>query len=120
MAPKRIVSLCPSITETLVAIGGYSRLVGVTRSCVRPKGMLWKVPRIGGTKNPDLPRILDLRPDLVFANEEENRIEDVRALEAEGIAVDVTFPKRVADVPAARADMVADVMLGILKESYLQ
>jgi ABC-type Fe3+-hydroxamate transport system substrate-binding protein len=101
MAPGRLVSLCPSITETLVAIGGYPRLVGATRYCVRPKGMLWKVPKIGGTKNPDIPRILDLRPDLVFANEEENRIEDVRALEARGIAVDVTFPKRVSEVPHA-------------------
>lgn len=101
MALDRIVSLCPSITETLVAIGGYPRLVGITRYCVRPKGMLWKVPKIGGTKNPDVSRILDLRPDLVFANQEENRIEDVRALEAKGIAVDVTFPTRVAEVPPA-------------------
>jgi ABC-type Fe3+-hydroxamate transport system substrate-binding protein len=99
--PARIVSLCPSITETLVAIGAYRRLVGVTRYCVRPKGMLWGVPKIGGTKNPDVARILDLKPDLVFANEEENRLEDVRALEAQGIAVDVTFPRRVEEVPAA-------------------
>ena len=96
-----MVSLCPSITETLVAIGGLSRLVAATRYCVRPQGLLWGLPRIGGTKDPDLNRILDLRPDLVFANEEENRIEDVEALRAEGIDVDVSFPRRVADVPAA-------------------
>jgi iron complex transport system substrate-binding protein len=99
--PARVVSLCPSITETLVAIGGLSRLVAATRYCVRPQGLLWGLPRIGGTKNPDLPRIRDLRPDLVFANEEENRLEDVEALRAEGIEVDVSFPRRVADVPAA-------------------
>jgi ABC-type hemin transport system substrate-binding protein len=48
----RVVSLCPSITETLVAIGGLRSLAGVTRYCTRPKGMLWGVPRIGGTKTP--------------------------------------------------------------------
>jgi ABC-type Fe3+-hydroxamate transport system substrate-binding protein len=101
MPPRRIVSLCPSITETLVAIGGRSRLVGVTRFCVRPKGMLWGLPQIGGTKNPEVPRILDLKPDLVFANEEENRREDIRALEEAGIEVNVTFPKAVAQVPGA-------------------
>ncbi len=98
--PARVVSLCPSITETLVAIGGRSRLVAATRYCVRPQG-LWGLPRIGGTKNPDVSRILDLEPDLVFANEEENRREDVEALRAEGIEVDVSFPRRVADVPVA-------------------
>ncbi len=101
MVPQRVVSLCPSITETLVAIGGYQRLVAATRYCVRPKGMLWGLPRIGGTKNPDIPRILALKPDLVFANEEENRLEDVEALHAAGIEVDITFPKTVADVPGA-------------------
>ena len=82
-----------------MAIGGLKRLVAATRYCVRPKGMLWGLPRIGGTKNPDVGRILALKPDLVFANEEENRIEDVRALEEAGIDVDVTFSKTVSDVP---------------------
>lgn len=99
MPPKRIVSLCPSITETLVAIGAYRLLVAATRFCVRPEGMLWGLPRIGGTKNPDIARILDLAPDLVFANAEENRREDVAALEAAGIEVDVSLPRTVADVP---------------------
>jgi iron complex transport system substrate-binding protein len=100
-APRRIVSLCPSITETIVALGGLKRLVAATRFCVRPQGLLWGLPRIGGTKDPRISQILDLKPDLVFANEEENRLEDVRALEAAGIPVDVTFPKSVAEVPAA-------------------
>ncbi|MFY9549788.1 MAG: helical backbone metal receptor [Thermoanaerobaculia bacterium] len=101
MAPMRVISLCPSITETIVAIGGLKSLAGVTRYCTRPKGMLWGLPRVGGTKSPDLARILDLKPDLVFANAEENRREDVEALRAEGIQVDVTLPKRVAEVPDA-------------------
>jgi ABC-type Fe3+-hydroxamate transport system substrate-binding protein len=98
---KRVVSLCPSITETIVAIGGLKALAGVTRYCTKPSGMLWGLPRIGGTKTPDIARILDLAPDLVFANAEENRREDVEALRAAGIEVDVTLPKTVAEVPGA-------------------
>jgi ABC-type Fe3+-hydroxamate transport system substrate-binding protein len=98
---KRVVSLCPSITETIVAIGGLKNLAGVTRYCTKPSGMLWGLPRIGGTKTPDIARILDLAPDLVFANAEENRREDVEALRAAGIEVDVTLPKTVAEVPEA-------------------
>ena len=101
MDPRRVVSLCPSITETLVAIGGLSRLVAATRYCVRPQGLLWGLPRIGGTKNPDVARIKDLAPDLVFANREENRREDVEELRAAGIEVDVSFPRKVAEVPEA-------------------
>ena len=101
MEVRRIVSLCPSITETIVALGGLKRLVAATRFCVRPKGLLWGLPRIGGTKDPRISQILDLKPDLVFANEEENRVEDVRALQAAGIEVDVSFPKTVSDVPEA-------------------
>jgi iron complex transport system substrate-binding protein len=101
MPPVRVVSLCPSITETIVAIGGLKALAGVTRYCTRPSGMLWGLPRVGGTKSPDIARILDLKPDLVFANAEENRKEDVEALRAEGIEVDVTLPKTVAEVPEA-------------------
>lgn len=99
MPSLRVVSLCPSITETIVAIGGLKLLAGVTRYCTRPKGMLWGLPRVGGTKSPDVARILDLKPDLVFANAEENRREDVEALRAAGIEVDVTLPKTVAEVP---------------------
>ena len=101
MPPLRVVSLCPSITETIVAIGGLKAIAGVTRYCTRPSGMLWGVPRVGGTKSPDIARILDLKPDLVFANAEENRREDVEALRAEGVEVDVTMPTTVRDVPLA-------------------
>jgi ABC-type Fe3+-hydroxamate transport system substrate-binding protein len=101
VSAKRVVSLCPSITETIVAIGGLKALAGVTRYCTRPSGMLWGLPRVGGTKSPDIARILDLAPDLVFANAEENRREDVEALREAGIEVDVTLPKTVAEVPGA-------------------
>jgi len=101
MAPRRIVSLCPSITETLVAIGGLPQLVGATQYCVRPKRVLRGLARVGGTKSPDLSRVLALEPDLIFANEEENRKEDIEELGRKGLEVDVSFPRRVADVPPA-------------------
>jgi ABC-type Fe3+-hydroxamate transport system substrate-binding protein len=82
-------------------MGGLPRLVGVTRYCVRPKKVLGGLARVGGTKSPDLPLLVALAPDLVFANEEENREEDIAALRGEGIEVDVSFPRRVSDVPPA-------------------
>ena len=72
MPPSRVVSLCPSITETIVAIGGFRLLAGVTRYCTRPKGMLWGLPRVGGTKSPRMDDVAALEPDLVLANQEEN------------------------------------------------
>ncbi len=95
----RLVSLCPSITESLAALGLAGDLVGVTRYCVHPKEALRGVPRVGGTKNPDLDAIRAARPDLVFCNAEENRREDVAALRRE-FRVDVSHPRTVADVPA--------------------
>ena len=128
MAPGRIVSLCPSITESLVCLGAGPRLVGVTRWCVRPKEALAGVEKIGGTKTPDLARIAALRPDLVFANAEENRREDVEALRAAGLSVDVTLPRTVAQVPAAirqwgsslEEDAAAERLAGSIEETLAE
>jgi ABC-type Fe3+-hydroxamate transport system substrate-binding protein len=95
----RIVSLCPSITESLAALGLVESLAGVTRYCIRPREALAGVPRVGGTKNPDLAAIRSLNPDLVFCNSEENRKEDIEALKRE-FAVDVSHPRTVAEIPA--------------------
>jgi ABC-type Fe3+-hydroxamate transport system substrate-binding protein len=94
----RVVSLCPSITETLVALGLRDSLVGVTRYCIHPKEALAGTPRVGGTKNPDLAAIRALQPDLVFCNGEENRREDIDLLKRE-FPVDVTHPRTVGEVP---------------------
>lgn len=94
----RIVSLCPSITESLVALGLGGSLAGVTRYCVHPREALRGVPHVGGTKNPDLEAIAALQPDLVLCNAEENRDADVAEL-SKGYRVDVSHPTRVADVP---------------------
>ncbi len=94
----RLVSLCPSITESLVAMGLEDELVGVTRYCVHPREVTSRLRKVGGTKDPDLETVLSLRPDLVLMNAEENRREDIAALSSM-LRVDVSRPRRVADVP---------------------
>jgi ABC-type Fe3+-hydroxamate transport system substrate-binding protein len=86
-AVRRVVSLVPSLTEA-VAATGPGLLVGATDWCSHPAGL--DVVRIGGTKNPDTARIAALAPDLVLANEEENRQADLDALRDAGIPVWVT------------------------------
>ncbi|MFB6874086.1 helical backbone metal receptor [Streptomyces sp. NPDC056323] len=83
----RVVSLVPSLTEA-VAVTAPGLLVGATDWCTHPAGLA--AARIGGTKNPDVPAVLALRPDLVVANEEENREPDLAALRAAGTEVLVT------------------------------
>jgi ABC-type Fe3+-hydroxamate transport system substrate-binding protein len=94
--PRRIVSLVPSLTEVVCALGAASRLVGVTRYCTDPADVVSRLPRVGGTKNPDLARIVALRPDLVLVNTEENRKEDFDRLAAAGLRTFVSFPRTVA------------------------
>jgi ABC-type Fe3+-hydroxamate transport system substrate-binding protein len=95
--PRRIISLVPSLTEALFAFGLGDRIAAITEYCVEPPMHVRSKPTIGGTKNPDIPAILRLMPDLVVANVEENRKADVEALQAHGIAVFVCFPKTVAN-----------------------
>lgn len=95
-APERIVSLVPSWTETLFALGLGREVVGVTRYCVEPPEAVAAVPKIGGTKNPNIAAIVELRPDLVIANAEENRREDIEELRAAGIAVFTTYPRKIS------------------------
>jgi ABC-type Fe3+-hydroxamate transport system substrate-binding protein len=88
--PQRIVSLVPSLTEYLFAIGAGARVVGVTDFCTAPAEQVACLPHVRGTKNPDRERIIALQPDLVLASKEENRLRDVEALAAAGIPVYVT------------------------------
>src|SRR5947209_9889010 len=81
---RRVVSLVPSLTET-VAVTAPGLLVGATDWCTHPPDL--DVPRVGGTKNPRAADVADLRPDVVIANEEENRPEDLDAMRRLGLAV---------------------------------
>ncbi|GAA2166212.1 helical backbone metal receptor [Actinomadura napierensis] len=84
---RRVVSIVPSLTET-VAESAPGLLAGATDWCTHPAGL--DVPRVRGTKNPDVERIIGLRPDVVLGNTEENRPADVEALRAAGVPVWMT------------------------------
>lgn len=80
--PQRIISLCPSITETLFALGAADRIVGVTRYCLHPALEVEQKKAVGGTKQLRRDDIRSLEPDLIIAEKEENTPEDVYALAA--------------------------------------
>jgi ABC-type Fe3+-hydroxamate transport system substrate-binding protein len=103
--PRRIVSLVPSLTEALIAFGCADRMVGRTRYCVEPSAVVDTIEAVGGTKNPDVDRILALVPDLVVLNKEENRREDAEALIREGIPVLVTHPRSVEEAAVMLEDL---------------
>ncbi|MDP6837378.1 MAG: helical backbone metal receptor [Planctomycetota bacterium] len=93
----RIVSLCPSLTEMLFDLGRGDELVGITDWCIHPAQAVSTVEKVGGTKTPDTARIIELAPDIVLLNDEENRLEDARVLEGAGINCLSTFPKTVLE-----------------------
>ncbi len=104
---SRIVSLVPSLTETLFALGLGDRVVGVTQYCIEPAEATARLPHLGGTKTPDIAALLALRPEIVMANAEENRAEDIAAIEAAGVPVFVTMPRTVAGAADAMRDIAA-------------
>lgn len=103
--PRRIVSLVPSFTEALFAMGLDTAVVAVTRYCVEPAERVASVPKIGGTKNPDLDAILRLQPDLVIASAEENVREHVEALLHAGLTVYISLPHTVRRAIAELRDL---------------
>lgn len=102
----RVVSLVPSLTEA-VALTLPGLLVGATDWCTHPEGL--DVARVGGSKYPDLDRVLALRPDLVLLNVEENRRADADALVAAGVPVRVTYPRTVDGALAELADLLREL-----------
>src|SRR5688572_6789056 len=94
-APRRVVSLVPSITETLFELGAGDDVVGITDFCIFPPDLA--LPRLGGTKNPRVEEIRALSPDLVHMNLEENLRRHGDAIE-QFAPVFVTEPKSVEDV----------------------
>lgn len=81
--PKRIVSLVPGITDTLFSLNLQKEVVGRTRFCVHPKGLVDQVLKVAGTKDINLEKIRIVNPDLIFCEKEENTKEIVDQLEKE-------------------------------------
>jgi ABC-type Fe3+-hydroxamate transport system substrate-binding protein len=100
----RVVSIVPSLTEA-VAVTAPGLLVGATDWCTHPADL--DVPRIGGTKNPDVAAIAALAPDVVVANAEENRAPDLDALRDAGLAVHLTDIRTLDDAFTGLAGMLA-------------
>src|SRR5258706_10511928 len=96
----RIVSLCPSLTELVFDLGRGPELVGITEYCVHPAEGVARVEKVGGTKNPDVKRIVELRPDLVLLNEEENRREDAEELARARIRCHASLPRDAQETAA--------------------
>jgi len=94
-AVHRVVSLVPSLTETVASLDP-GLIAGATAWCSHPAEL--PVSRVGGTKNPDIDKIIEMAPDVVLANEEENRAPDLDELRAAGLAVWVT---KIRDLPGA-------------------
>ena len=91
-AAPRIASLVPSLTELLFALGLGERVVARTGFCVHPKGAVARVPKIGGTKDPDLAVLRRLAPTHLVVNVDENRRDVVDAARAFVPHVIVTHP----------------------------
>ncbi len=98
----RVVSLVPSATETLLALGVTP--VACTRFCEQPG-----IPTVGGTKDPHVDEIVALAPDLVVVNDEENRLEDFTALQGAGLDVHSMSPHSVSDVGRVVTDLATRV-----------
>ncbi|MBF6168165.1 cobalamin-binding protein [Streptomyces gardneri] len=113
--PRRVVSLVPSLTEA-VALTCPEVLVAATRWCTHPADLA--VERVRGTKNPDVRRIVELAPDLVLCNKEENRRIDVERLRAAGIPVWVTEIETVDDAIASLARLCVEA-LGVEVPAWL-
>lgn len=110
-----MVSLVPSMTETVCRLGASSYLVGVTRYCVEPEEELRSVQRVGGTKNPKLETIAGLDPDLILANSEENKPEHISWL-ADRFEVLEAMPRTIPEA----AEAVRELGRRLMREEELQ
>jgi ABC-type Fe3+-hydroxamate transport system substrate-binding protein len=116
LAPERIVSLVPSLTETLFALGIGERVVGRTRYCTQPPRAVGRVAKIGGTKKVDVGRVIGLEPDLIVAVKEENSREDVEALAGAGIPVFIGAPETVDGAVRMLRDLAERVEAPLAEE----
>jgi iron complex transport system substrate-binding protein len=105
-APQRVVSLVPSITESLFDLGVGDAVVGVSDYCSQPFERVRNLPRVGGINDPRVEDILALRPQLVIAGREENPRQAVEALRARCVPVWVVSPRSVQQTVAMLWELV--------------
>lgn len=110
--PRRIVSLVPNLTETLWWWHLGDRVVGATEWCVAPPHGFPHATRVRGTKNPDTATIVELAPDVVVANVDENRELDVTRLREAGVSVYVTAPTSIEQAAQSLADLAHALGVG--------
>ncbi len=89
--PERIISLVPSQTELLHALGLEEKVVGITKFCLHPEEWYRNKPRVGGTKSVNFEKVQELAPDLIIGNKEENEQSDIETLEQQ-------FPVWMSDI----------------------
>ncbi len=102
--PGRIISLAPNVTEMIIALGAGDRIVGVSDFCRIPEGSP-AAERVGGLVNPDLERIVSLRPDLVVATTSGNYLEDADRIAKLGIPVYTVDTPSVGAVLSSLSDL---------------
>ena len=95
--PERVISLVPSITESIFDLGLGDKLVGITDYCCEPADKLEGLPRVGGVMDPDLAKITALNPELVISSKGENSREIIEEIQSAGIPVWVTNPRTIED-----------------------
>ena len=93
--PRRVISLVPSLTESLFDLGFGESLVGISDYCTHPLEEVKALPRLGGTKNPKIEEIIALKPDLILLNQEENSRQAVEAFLEASMPVWITFPRNI-------------------------
>ena len=93
--PRRVISLVPSLTESLFDLGFGGSVIGISDYCTQPAQELKELPHLGGPKNPNIEEIIALNPDLILLNQEENTRQAVEALLEASMPVWITFPRSI-------------------------
>lgn len=114
--PAGVVSLVPSLSDAIETTAP-GLLIGATDYCTHPASL--DVPRVGGSKYPRVDAVLELDPDLVVANAEENRPEDVDRLRANGVPVWVTVAAASVPVGLASVRRLLTQGLGLSEPDWL-
>jgi ABC-type hemin transport system substrate-binding protein len=96
--PQRVVSLTPSLTESMLDLGAGKYLVGITELCQIPSEMQGDLTRIGDPKSLRVQGVIDLEPDLVIADREHNRSEDLNTMRERGLKIWVILPKTIEEL----------------------